>query len=90
MTRRQLRARAGALAALGAASALGSPTARASAAPKEPNGLPSRMTGTVDPARFTVSRRACLTAFFDQPLRGRHQPLLDGPSLLHPDVRFVG
>ncbi|MEU5269843.1 lipase [Streptomyces hygroscopicus] len=55
-----------------------------------PEGLPSRMTGTVDPARFTVSRRAYLTAFFDQHLRGRHQPLLDGPSPLHPDVRFIG
>ncbi|MCX5256856.1 lipase [Streptomyces canus] len=55
-----------------------------------PKGLLSRMTGTVDPARFTVSRRAYLTAFFDQHLRGRHQPLLDGPSPLHPDVRFIG
>uniref|UniRef100_A0AAU2VCT6 Lipase n=1 Tax=Streptomyces sp. NBC_00003 TaxID=2903608 RepID=A0AAU2VCT6_9ACTN len=55
-----------------------------------PKGLPSRMTGTVDPARFTASRRAYLTAFFDQHLRGRHQPLLDGPSPLHPDVRFIG
>jgi hypothetical protein len=55
-----------------------------------PEGLLSRMTGTVDPARFTVSRRAYLTAFFDQHLRGRHQPLLDGPSPLHPDVRFIG
>lgn len=55
-----------------------------------PKGLPSRMTGTVDPARFTMSRRAYLTAFFDQHLRGRHQPLLDGPSPLHPDVRFIG
>ncbi|MFJ8943008.1 alpha/beta hydrolase family protein [Streptomyces sp. NPDC102395] len=55
-----------------------------------PSGLLSRMTGTVDPARFTVSRRAYLTAFFDQHLRGRHRPLLDGPSPLHPDVRFVG
>ncbi|WP_436961348.1 alpha/beta hydrolase family protein [Streptomyces sp. SudanB182_2057] len=55
-----------------------------------PQGLLTRMTGTVDPARFTASRRAYLTAFFDQHLRGRHQPLLDGPSPLHPDVRFIG
>ncbi|WP_416518387.1 alpha/beta hydrolase family protein [Streptomyces achromogenes] len=54
-----------------------------------PQGLPARMTGTVDPARFTASRRAYLTAFFDQHLRGRHQPLLDSPSPLHPDVRFI-
>ncbi|HSX98557.1 MAG TPA: hypothetical protein VLG91_14370 [Streptomyces sp.] len=33
------------------------------------------MIGTVHPARFTRSRRAYLTAFFDQHLR-RHQPLL--------------
>ncbi|MFF9673649.1 alpha/beta hydrolase family protein [Streptomyces eurythermus] len=54
-----------------------------------PQGLPARMTGTVDPARFTTSRRAYLTAFFDQHLRGRHQPLLDGPSPLHPDIQFI-
>ncbi|WP_243769055.1 alpha/beta hydrolase family protein [Streptomyces cyanogenus] len=54
-----------------------------------PKGLLSRMVGTVDPARFTMSRRAYLTAFFDQHLRGRHQPLLDGPSPLHPYVRFI-
>ncbi|WP_258565345.1 lipase [Streptomyces sp. WELS2] len=55
-----------------------------------PQGLPARMTGTVDPARFTASRRAYLTAFFDRHLRGRRRPLLDGPSPLHPDVRFIG
>ncbi|WAP60330.1 alpha/beta hydrolase family protein [Streptomyces sp. S465] len=55
-----------------------------------PDGLTSRMIGTVGPARFAASRRAYLTAFFDQHLRGRHQPLLDGPSPLHPNVRFIG
>ncbi|MGW2952806.1 hypothetical protein [Streptomyces eurythermus] len=54
-----------------------------------PQGLPAPMTGTVDPARFTASRRAYFTAFFDQHLRGRHQPLLDGPPL-HPSVQFIG
>ncbi|MER7224801.1 hypothetical protein [Streptomyces rubradiris] len=55
-----------------------------------PQGLLVRMTGTVDPVRFTASLRACLTVFFDQHLRGRHPPLPDGPSPLHPDVRFIG
>ncbi|OXM59031.1 hypothetical protein CF166_35735, partial [Amycolatopsis sp. KNN50.9b] len=49
-----------------------------------PQGLPARMTGTVDPARFTAIRRAYLTAFFDRHLRGRHQPLLQ-PSPTPPE-----
>ncbi|ONI92710.1 hypothetical protein ALI22I_02440 [Saccharothrix sp. ALI-22-I] len=44
--------------------------------------------GTVDPARSTAAQRAYLTAFFDQHLRHRPQPLLDGPSDRYPDVRF--
>jgi hypothetical protein len=27
-------------------------------------------------------------AFFDEHLRGREQPLLDGPSPQHPDIEF--
>lgn len=45
--------------------------------------------GTVDPERGTAAQRACLTAFFDQHLRGRPRDLLDGPSPSYPDVRFV-
>lgn len=55
-----------------------------------PEGLRKQMIGTVDPARFSASRRAYLTAFFDRQLRGLHRPLLDGPSPRHPDVRFIG
>ncbi|MEU1668093.1 lipase [Streptomyces sparsogenes] len=55
-----------------------------------PEGFQKQMIGTVDPARFTASRRAYLTAFFDRHLRGLHRPLLDGPSPRHPDVRFIG
>ncbi|AWS49134.1 lipase [Streptosporangium sp. 'caverna'] len=45
--------------------------------------------GTVDPARSLRSQRAYVTAFFDEHLRGRPQPLLDRPSPLHPDVELV-
>ena len=45
--------------------------------------------GTVDPERSTAAQRAYVTAFFDQHLRGRPQPLLDGPSPSYPEVRFV-
>ncbi|AXB46532.1 alpha/beta hydrolase family protein [Amycolatopsis albispora] len=46
--------------------------------------------GTVDPARSMASQRAYLTAFFDEHLRHRPQPLLDGPSPDHPDFEFRG
>lgn len=55
-----------------------------------PDGLRKQMIGTVDPTRFTASRRAYLTAFFDRHLRGLHRPVLDGPTPSHPDVRFIG
>ncbi|GAA1042299.1 lipase [Virgisporangium ochraceum] len=45
--------------------------------------------GTVDPARIVAALRAYLAAFFDLHLRGRAQPLFDGPSTEHPDVSFV-
>ncbi|MGW3569457.1 alpha/beta hydrolase family protein [Streptomyces sp. NPDC000941] len=55
-----------------------------------PDGMRKQMIGTVNPARFTASRRAYLTAFFDRHLRGLHRPVLDGPTPSHPDVRFIG
>ncbi len=55
-----------------------------------PDGLQKQMIGTVNPTRFTASRRAYLTAFFDRHLRGLHRPVLDGPTPSHPDVRFIG
>ena len=45
--------------------------------------------GTVDPGRIVTALRAYLTAFFALHLRGRPQPLFDGPSPEHPDVTFV-
>ncbi|WP_461020611.1 alpha/beta hydrolase [Streptomyces daliensis] len=54
-----------------------------------PSGLRDGMIGTVGAERFTRSRRVYLLAFFEQHLRGRHQPVLDGPSPRHPDVRFI-
>jgi hypothetical protein len=53
------------------------------------DGIVESATGTVDPGRITGSLRACLTAFFDQHLRHRPQPLLAGPSPANPDVTFV-
>jgi predicted dienelactone hydrolase len=45
--------------------------------------------GTVDPGRIVAALRAYVTAFFDLHLRGRPQPLFDGPSPRYPDVTFV-
>ncbi|WP_125726943.1 lipase [Kibdelosporangium aridum] len=45
--------------------------------------------GTVDPVRAIDAQRAYVTAFFDQHLKGRPQPLLTGPSPRHPDVSFI-
>ncbi|WP_133116492.1 alpha/beta hydrolase family protein [Amycolatopsis antarctica] len=44
---------------------------------------------TADPGRVSGSVRAYVEAFFEQHLRHRPQPLLDGPSPHHPDIRFV-
>nr|WP_052478024.1 hypothetical protein [Kibdelosporangium sp. MJ126-NF4] len=49
----------------------------------------SRFIGTVDPKAAIDAQRAYVPAFFDQYLKGRHQPLLAGPSPRHPDVKFV-
>ncbi|MEU8823476.1 lipase [Streptomyces sp. NPDC048636] len=54
-----------------------------------PDGLRNNMIGRVDARRFTASRRAYLTAFFEHHLRGRDQRLFNGPSPRHPDVRFI-
>ncbi|MFF7655993.1 alpha/beta hydrolase family protein [Streptomyces sp. NPDC007983] len=45
--------------------------------------------GTVDPEGSLAAQRAYIPAFFEQHLRGRPQELLDGPSLAHPEVRFI-
>ncbi|MEY9890459.1 dienelactone hydrolase [Catenulispora sp. MAP12-49] len=42
----------------------------------------------IDPLRGTVITREYVTAFFDQSLKGIHQPLLDGPTPGNPDVLF--
>lgn len=42
----------------------------------------------IDPLRGIVITREYVSAFFDQALKGIHQPLLDGPTPNHPDVRF--
>ncbi|MEY9929306.1 dienelactone hydrolase [Catenulispora sp. GP43] len=43
---------------------------------------------SIDPLRGTVITREYVTAFFDQSLKGIHQPLLDGPTPGNPDVLF--
>lgn len=48
-------------------------------------GLPA---GDIPADRALVVTRAYVTAFFDRQLRGLPQPLLAGPSPLHPEVRF--
>ncbi|WP_020671315.1 alpha/beta hydrolase family protein [Amycolatopsis nigrescens] len=45
--------------------------------------------GTVDPVRIVDAQRAYLTAFFDQHLKHRPQPLLRGPSPEYPQVEFI-
>ena len=42
----------------------------------------------IDPLRGIVITREYVTAFFDQTLKGIHQPLLDGPTPGNPDVLF--
>ncbi|GAA1781481.1 alpha/beta hydrolase [Streptomonospora arabica] len=45
--------------------------------------------GTVDARQSVAAQRAYLAAFFDEYLRGRERPLLDGPSAEYPAVAFV-
>ena len=42
----------------------------------------------IDPTRGLVITRKYVTAFFDQTLKGIHQPLLDGPTSADPEVLF--
>ncbi|MFF9060202.1 alpha/beta hydrolase family protein [Streptomyces sp. NPDC014882] len=48
-------------------------------------GLPG---GDLPAGRAVTVTRAYVAAFFDEHLRGRDQPLLDGPDPAHPEVRF--
>jgi hypothetical protein len=45
--------------------------------------------GTIDPARAVAAQRAYIGAFFDMHLRHRASSLLDRPSPLYPDIRFI-
>ncbi|MFI2203648.1 alpha/beta hydrolase family protein [Streptomyces sp. NPDC020192] len=45
-------------------------------------------TGEISGPRGEELTRAYLGAYFDQTLRGIHQPLLDGPSAANPEVAF--
>ncbi|GGY60149.1 lipase [Streptomyces omiyaensis] len=44
--------------------------------------------GDLPAGRAVAVTRAYVAAFFDEHLRGREQPLLDGPDPSHPEVRF--
>lgn len=44
--------------------------------------------GPIGPARATRISRDYILAFFEQYLRGKPSPLLEGPSSDHPEVRF--
>jgi predicted dienelactone hydrolase len=54
-----------------------------------PEGFVAAAIGSVDPNRIITSQRVYVTAFFDQHLRRRPQPVLDGPSPKHPDIAFI-
>ena len=45
--------------------------------------------GTLDPHRAVRIEQAYPLAFFDRHLRGRHAPLLTGPSRMFPEVAFL-
>ncbi|MFE5583931.1 alpha/beta hydrolase family protein [Kitasatospora sp. NPDC056531] len=51
-------------------------------------GIPLPPGTTTSPARGMQLTREYVGAFFDQILRGIHQPLLDGPSAANPEVLF--
>lgn len=46
-------------------------------------------TGSIDSRQSVDAQRAYTTAFFDQHLKGRRQPLLDRPSPRYPQVTFL-
>jgi predicted dienelactone hydrolase len=54
-----------------------------------PEGFVAAAIGSVEPNRIITSQRVYVTAFFDQHLRYRPQPLLNGPSPKHPGVAFI-
>jgi predicted dienelactone hydrolase len=45
--------------------------------------------GTIDPVRAISAERAYIAAFFDQHLRHRRGALLDRPSPLYPEIKFI-
>lgn len=51
-------------------------------------GLPLPPGTTTSPERGMQLTREYVGAFFDQTLKGLHQPLLDGPSAANPEVTF--
>jgi predicted dienelactone hydrolase len=54
-----------------------------------PEGFVTAAVGSVDPDRIVTSQRVYVSAFFEQHLRHRPQPVLNGPSPRHPDVAFI-
>ncbi|MFJ1549774.1 hypothetical protein [Streptomyces sp. NPDC088246] len=46
--------------------------------------------GPLDGTRGIDVQRRFLLAYFDLHLRGRHAPVLEGPSPRYPEVRFIG
>ena len=54
-----------------------------------PEGFVTAAVGSVDPGRIVTSQRVYVSAFFEQHLRQRPQPVLNGPSPRHPDVAFI-
>jgi predicted dienelactone hydrolase len=51
--------------------------------------IQANIAGVVDRKRALLAQRTYLTAFFDQTLRGRTQPLLRGESRDFPEITFV-
>lgn len=51
-------------------------------------GLPADPTAPLSADRSTDVTRTYVAAFLDQHLKGRHQPLLDGPTPGNPEVVF--
>ncbi|NOK62170.1 MAG: putative dienelactone hydrolase [Chloroflexi bacterium AL-W] len=54
-----------------------------------PDWLLTRMIGGIDPNRSVQTQQDYIAAFFDQHLRGKQQPLLEGAAPHYPDVDFV-
>lgn len=54
-----------------------------------PDWLLTGMIGGIDPNRSVKTQQDYIAAFFDQHLRGKQQPLLEGAAPHYPDVDFV-